>query len=107
MILPERVGPRRFHAVPAKASRMSASWAAEPLFLEATQLKTVRTVMAVLRADPIVVEVQEVGIGARNRRRPNVPAGADGIQCAVSFVMSGVAEARGCCLRDKGREVAF
>ncbi len=48
------------------------------LFPEATQLKTVRTATAVLRVDPIVAEVQEVGTGARNRRRPAVPVVADG-----------------------------
>ena len=49
------------------------------LFLEATQRKTVRTVIAVLRADPIEVEAQEVGVATprRNRRRPAVPVAAD------------------------------
>ncbi len=50
------------------------------LFLEATQRKTVRTAIVVLRADPTVAEAQEVGIGARNRRRPAVPVAADAPQ---------------------------
>ena len=60
-------------------------------FLEATQLKTERTVAAVLRIEPAVAEAQVVGIGTRNRRRPAVPSTADGIQCTVLIR----AEARG------------
>ena len=48
--------------------------------MEATQLKAVRTVIVVIRVDPAVIEVQEVGIGTRNRRRPTVPVAADVIQ---------------------------
>ena len=66
-----------------------------PLFLEATQRKTERTAIAALRVDPIVVEVQEVGIGARNRRRPDVPAVADATQSTETAEISAVAVARG------------
>ncbi len=62
--------------------------------LEATQLKTVRTVIVVLRVDPIVVEVQEVGIGARNRRRPAVPVVADVTQATETAGTHSVAVAR-------------
>ncbi len=62
--------------------------------LEATQLKTVRTVIVVLRVDPIVVEVQEVGIGARNRRRPAVPVVADVTQSTETAGTHSVAVAR-------------
>ncbi len=67
------------------------------LFLEATQRKTVPTVMAVLRKEPAGVEVQEVGIGTFrwNCRRPAVAAVADITQCSIPVVMSGVAVARG------------
>ena len=51
--------------------------------LEATQLKTVRTVVAILRFEPGGVEVQEADIGAGHRRRPTVPAVADAPQRAV------------------------
>ncbi len=52
------------------------------LFLEATQLKTVRTAVEMLRDDPDVVEVQVVGTATprRNRRRPDVPGVADAVQ---------------------------
>jgi hypothetical protein len=69
-----------------------------PLFLEATQLKTERTVIAVLRADPTEAEVQEVGSDACYCRRPAVSAGADGIQFSrtvFSRSIPAVAEARG------------
>ncbi len=36
-----------------------------------------RTVIAVLRVDPIEAEVQEADIGAGHRRRPTVPVVAD------------------------------
>ena len=62
--------------------------------LEATQLKTVRTVIVVLRVDPIAVEVQEVGIGARNRRRPAVPVVADVTQSTETAGTHSVAVAR-------------
>ncbi len=70
------------------------------LFLEATQLKTVRTAVAALRIEPAVVEVQGVGSATprRNRRRPDIPGVADAIPRTVSFVISGVAEARGLSL---------
>ena len=63
------------------------------LFLEATQLKTVRTAIAALRADPSVAEAQGAGIATprRNRRRPDVPGVADVIQRTVLIS----AEARG------------
>ena len=51
--------------------------------LEATHLTTVRTVVAVLRGNPTVVEVQVVGIGAARRRRPAVPVLADVVQRTV------------------------
>ena len=69
------------------------------LFLEATQLKTERTVIAVLRADPTEAEVQEVGGDACYCRRPAVSAGAGGIQFSrtvFSRSIPAVAEARGC-----------
>ena len=63
------------------------------LFLEAAQLKTVRTAIAALRADPSVAEAQGAGIATprRNRRRPDVPGVADVIQRTVLIS----AEARG------------
>ncbi len=74
----------------------SSRSSAPSLFLEATQRKTVRTVEEILRDDPGVVEVQVVGTGAGHRRRPTEPVDADTPQCTVTFVISGVAEARGC-----------
>ena len=65
------------------------------LFLEATQLKTVRTVTAVLRADPYEAEAQAVGIASRRERRPAEPVVADVPQSTVSPSTKGVAEARG------------
>ena len=56
------------------------------LFLEATQLKTVRTVTVALRADPSVAEAQVVGIAARSGRRPTEPVDADAIQRTVGRV---------------------
>ena len=52
---------------------------AAPLFLEATQLKTVCTETVVLRAKSVVTKAQVAGIITlrRNCRRPNVPAAAD------------------------------
>ncbi len=68
------------------------------LFLEATQLKTVRTGVAVLRTEPAVAEVQVVGIVTlRRSRRPTEPVVADTQQCSVSVIVPGVAEARGLC----------
>ena len=68
------------------------------LFLEATQLKTVRTGVAVLRTEPAVAEVQVVGIVTlRRSRRPTEPVVADTQQCSVSVIVPGVAEARGRC----------
>ena len=75
-------------------------WSAERhLFLEATQLKTVRTVIVALRTEPVGVEAQAVGIDTRNGRRTNIPAVADVIQLARTafgfFTSAAVAEARG------------
>ncbi len=50
-----------------------------PLFLEATQRKAVRTVVAAMRNNSQVIEIQAVGIGVRNRRSPTVSGGADAI----------------------------
>ena len=80
---PRGLGPARLEG---KIRRAPTS-----LFLEATQLKTVRTVAAVLRIEPAVAEAQVVGIGTRNRRRPAVPVAADAIQRTGA----GVATARG------------
>ncbi len=38
-----------------------------PLFLEATQRKTVRTVVVILRCEPAWIEIQEVDMGVRHR----------------------------------------
>ena len=65
------------------------------LFLEATQLKTVRTVAVVLRADPYEAEAQAVGIASRRERRPAEPVVADVPQSTVAPSTKGVAEARG------------
>ena len=65
------------------------------LFLEATQLKTVRTATVVLRVDSAAVEVQAAGIVPRRERRPAEPVVADAKQCTVALGASGVAEARG------------
>ena len=67
--------------------------------LEATQLKTVRTGIAALRSEPVRVEIQVLGsvTPRRNRRRPAESIAADTPQCTVTFVISGVAEARGWC----------
>ena len=56
------------------------------LFLEATQLKTVRTFRGRYRMDSSRVEIGAVGQGAvrRNRRRTAEPALADAVQSAVS-----------------------
>ena len=65
--------------------------------LEATQLKTVRTGIAASRSEPVRVEIQVLGsvTPRRNRRRPAESIAADTPQCTVTFVISGVAEARG------------
>ena len=63
--------------------------------LEATQRKTVRTVVAVLRSEPAVAEAQVVGIGTRNGRRPTVPVGADVTHCPKTFIIPRIAVARG------------
>jgi hypothetical protein len=68
---------------------------AAPLFLEATQQKTVRTVTVVRRIELGGVESQVVGIGVHNRRRPTVPAVADAPQSTVTSIAESVAEARG------------
>ena len=68
---------------------------AASLFLEATQLKTVRTATVVLRVDSAAVEVQAAGIVPRRERRPAEPVVADAKQCTVALGASGVAEARG------------
>ena len=68
------------------------------LFLEATQRKTERTAVAILRFEPGGAEVQEADIGAGHRRRPTVPAVADVIQLARTVFcgsIPAVAEARG------------
>lgn len=67
-----------------------ADWLTLSLFQEATQLKTVPTVVAVIRADSSKMEIQAVGIGIREGRRPAESAGADVTQRAVMRV----AEAR-------------
>ncbi len=67
------------------------------LFLEATQRKTARTTVAVIRTDPVATEVQEAGIGIGLGRRPAEPVGADAPQLTVSVIVPGVAEARGRC----------
>ncbi len=63
------------------------------LFLEATQRKTARTTVAVIRTDPVATEVQEAGIGIGLGRRPTEPVDADAIQRTVVSV----AVARGRC----------
>ena len=70
------------------------------LFLEATQLKTERTIIEVVKADVAAVETQEKSIGtlARNGRRPPKPVSADVIQLTrpiFGSTPSAVAEARG------------
>ena len=67
-----------------------ADWLTLSLFLEATQRKTVPTVVAVIRADSSKMEIQAVGIGICEGRRPAESAGADVTQRAVMRV----AEAR-------------
>jgi hypothetical protein len=66
------------------------------LFLEATQRKTVPTVIAALRVDPAAVEMQATDIEAGHRRRPIEPGGADVTHCPKASVRSRVATARGC-----------
>ena len=78
---------------------------AHPLFLEATQLKTVRTVIVALRTEPVGVEAQAVGIDTRNGRRTNIPAMADVIQLATDS-RTCVAEARGRAARHSNRAVS-
>ncbi len=63
--------------------------------LEATQLKTVRTVVAILRSEPGGAEVQAADTGAGHRRRPTAPVVADVTQCPKAFIVSCVAVARG------------
>ena len=50
-----------------------------PLFLEATQRKTVRTVTVVFRPEPDVAEIQEMGAGTHHCRCPAEPVAADAI----------------------------
>ncbi len=50
---------------------------AASLFLEATQLKTVRMVTTVLRVDSAEVKVQAVGNASRGERRPAEPIATD------------------------------
>ncbi len=78
--------PQRTVSIGVAAVAVARGCPAAPLFLEATQLKAVRTAAAVLRIEPAVVEAQVVGIGTRNGRRPAVSAVADGIQCTVVSV---------------------
>ena len=65
------------------------------LFLEATQLETVRRVLAVLQDDPDTVEVQGAGIALRRERRPAISVVADTTQSPKTTVISRIAEARG------------
>ena len=80
---------------PDRVWQIGSACPASSLFLEATQLKTVRTVTAVLRADPYEAEAQAVGIASRRERRPAEPVVADVPQSTVSPSTKGVAEARG------------
>ncbi len=70
------------------------------LFLEATQLKTVRTAIAVMRVDANGIELQAVGIGLPKGRRPAEPGVTDGPQSPKTFIIPRIAVARG---RDAGR----
>ena len=65
------------------------------LFLEATQLKTEPTAIAALRTEPGGAEVQVVGIGTRNGRRPTEPGVADVTQSTETPIAKSVAIARG------------
>ena len=65
------------------------------LFLEATQLKTVRTAIAVMRVDANGIELQAVGIGLPKGRRPAEPGVTDGPQSPKTFIIPRIAVARG------------
>ena len=72
-------------------------WSAQrhlSLFLEATQLKTVPTVVEGIRGEPIeTVEIQVVDVATRCGRRPTIPVLADAIQrtrAAVAIARSRV-----------------